>query len=255
MDKSVMQSSSQDVEKEFTKTFEKLKYCRNSYSIWSDFVTIFACSISNIVDKRYFDEREEMYLKIINKYNKDEQELFAKLMAKTFIALTDNPQQDFLGNIFMSLKLGNGANGQFFTPYHICEFMAKLTIDVENVKQTLKDTGSFSVCDPTCGSGALLIAAVNEINTVLKDEKSINLGKIVFAGQDIDYVVAMMCYIQLSILDVPGYIKVGNSLANPISANDLLDNNYWVTPAYIRNNFRIKQISRVESTKELETIG
>lgn len=167
------------IEKEFIKTFEELKYSRNSYSIWSDFVTICACSISNIVDKRYFDEREEMYLKIIKKYNKDEQELFAKLMAKTFIALTNNPQQDFLGKIFMSLNLGSASNGQFFTPYHICEFMAKMTIDAENVKQTLKDTGSFSVCDPTCGSGALLIAAVNEISAVLKDEQSFNLGKIV----------------------------------------------------------------------------
>ena len=231
MKKGDSQGNYQDIEKEFIKTFEDLKYSRNSYSIWSDFVTICACSISNIVDKRYFDEREQMYLKIIKKYNKDEQELFAKLMAKTFIALTNNPKQDFLGKIFMSLNLGSASNGQFFTPYHICEFMAKMTIDVENVKQTLNDTGVFSVCDPTCGSGALLIAAVNEINTALKDENSINLGKIVFAGQDIDYIVAMMCYIQLSLLGMYGYIKVGNALTEPIIANDSLDN-YWFTPRY-----------------------
>lgn len=254
MKKGDLQGKSQDIEKEFIKTFEELKYSRNSYSIWSDFVTICACSISNIVDKRYFDEREEMYLKIIKKYNKDEQELFAKLMAKTFIALTNNPQQDFLGKIFMSLNLGSASNGQFFTPYHICEFMAKMTIDAENVKQTLKDTGSFSVCDPTCGSGALLIAAVNEISAVLKDEQSFNLGKIVIVGQDIDYIVAMMCYVQLSILDVPGYVKVGNSLMEPISENDLLDN-YWFTPAYIKNNFRENKIFGAEISKELEEIG
>ena len=254
MKKGDSQGNYQDIEKEFIKTFEDLKYSRNSYSIWSDFVTICACSISNIVDKRYLDEREQMYLKIIKKYNKDEQELFAKLMAKTFIALTNNPKQDFLGKIFMSLNLGSASNGQFFTPYHICEFMAKMTIDVENVKQTLNDTGVFSVCDPTCGSGALLIAAVNEINTALKDENSINLGKIVFAGQDIDYIVAMMCYIQLSILDVPGYVKVGNSLSDPISENDSLDN-YWFTPAYINNSFRKNQISGVEIQKELEATG
>lgn len=254
MKKGDSQGNYQDIEREFIKTFEELKYSRNSYSIWSDFVTICACSISNIVDKRYFDEREEMYLKIIKKYNKDEQELFAKLMAKTFIALTNNPQQDFLRKIFMSLNLGSASNGQFFTPYHICEFMAKMTIDAENVKQTLTDTGSFSVCDPTCGSGALLIAGVNEISTVLKDEKSFNLGKIVIVGQDIDYIVAMMCYIQLSILDVPGYVKVGNSLMDPISENDSLDN-YWFTPAYIKNNFRENQISGVEIQKELEATG
>lgn len=55
------------------------------------------------------------------------------------MALEKNPEQDFLGSIFMSLNLGNEHNGQFFTPYHVCELMAEVTMEdvVQKVKKTV----------------------------------------------------------------------------------------------------------------------
>lgn len=41
----------------------------------------------------------------------------------------------------------------------------------------------------------------------------------------------MMCYIQLSLLGAAAYIKIGNSLTEPMSSNDTLEN-YWFTPMY-----------------------
>lgn len=35
---------------------------------------------------------------------------------------------------------------------------------------------------------------------------------IIFVAQDIDFKVAMMCYVQLSLLGCAGYVIVGNSL-------------------------------------------
>ena len=43
----------------------------------------------------------------------------------------------------------------------------------------------------------------------------------VFVGQDIDANVAMMAYIQLSLLGCPGYIKIGNSLTEPMTGHVL----------------------------------
>ena len=40
-----------------------------------------ACSISNAVDKFHFDEREKTYLRIVNKYDKEERQLFPQLLA------------------------------------------------------------------------------------------------------------------------------------------------------------------------------
>ena len=41
-------------------------------------------------------------------------------------ALEENPAQDFLGNLYMSLDFGSGWSGQFFTPWHVAEFMAQI---------------------------------------------------------------------------------------------------------------------------------
>lgn len=113
---------------QFIKIFNKLAYRFSPWEVWKDFIVMFACAISNSLDKTHYEEREALYLKTIQKYNKEERELFPQLAAETVIALEENQEQDFLGDIFMNLGLGNKSGGQFFTPYHICELMAKVTI-------------------------------------------------------------------------------------------------------------------------------
>ena len=54
---------------------------------------------------------------------------------------------------------------------------------------------------------------------------------VLVTAQDIDYTTALMCYIQLSLLGMAGYVKIGNSLTEPMSTNDATDN-YWFTPMY-----------------------
>ena len=59
----------QIIEKEFLSIFNQLTNRHNNWEVWSDFVTLCACAISNAVDKKHFNKREELYLKIIKKYN------------------------------------------------------------------------------------------------------------------------------------------------------------------------------------------
>ena len=115
-----------DSKKEFLKLFRQLTNARSSWEVWSDFVIMSACAISNAVDKSHFNEREDLYLKTIKRYTKNEQLIFPKLLAETMMALESNPEQDFLGEMYMSLELGNRRNGQFFTPYHISDLMARM---------------------------------------------------------------------------------------------------------------------------------
>lgn len=97
-----------DPEKEFLKAFEQLTYGKyNAWEVFKDFVVLFATSLSNPVDKLHFREREDRYLRIIKKYQPEEQRIFPQLAAHTVMALEKNPEQDFLGNIFMHLDLGN----------------------------------------------------------------------------------------------------------------------------------------------------
>ena len=198
-----------------------------------------ACSQFNPLDKEHLDKREALYLEVIKKYNKQDQELFPELAAQTVLALEENPEQDFLGSIFMSLNLGNEHNGQIFTPYHVCELLSEMTMD-DTVKKVEQD-GYISINDPCCGAGATLIAG---IHTARKQLEKVNLNyqnHLLVVAQDIDETVALMCYIQLSLLGVAGYVKVGNSLTEPMTDNDNKEN-YWFTPMYYSNVWVLRRI-------------
>ena len=56
-----------------------------------------------------------------------------------------------------------------------------------------------------------------------------------------------MCYLQISLLGVAGYVKVGNSLTDPITSDDTLEN-YWFTPMYFSDIWETRRtIQRIRS--------
>lgn len=226
---------------DFLNSFKKFSGRHRPWDIWSDFITMYACAISNTVDKQYYDSREQLYLKLIRKYSKREQLLFPELVALTVQALDENQEQDFLGSIFMELGLGNEAVGQFFTPYSVCELMASTV--VTDVIDKVNENGYITIHDPTCGAGATLIAGINEAKKQLGKQNINFQNHILVSGQDIDYITALMCYIQLSLLGVAGYIKIGNTLSEPMSTDDSLED-YWFTPMYFSNTWVLRRIFR-----------
>ncbi|GHU53567.1 hypothetical protein AGMMS49975_11960 [Clostridia bacterium] len=216
-------------EKEFMKIFKQLTYSYSPFEVWKDFIFMDACAISNAVDKSHFDEREERYLQVINKYEEHEQLLFPELMVHTVMALEENTEQDFLGHIFMQLEISNTANGQFFTPYNVCQMMSAVTI--RDAAGHVERNGYLTVHDPCCGAGATLIASINETRKQLEPIGLNFQNHVLVSAQDIDETVALMCYIQISLLGVAGYVKVGNALIEPVNPTDTSEN-YWFTPIY-----------------------
>lgn len=226
-------------QKAFLDVFGQLTNRHRSWDVWRDFITMFACSLSNPLDKEHRHKREELYLQTVKKYKKQEQELFPELAAQTVLALEENPEQDFLGSIFMSLNLGNEHNGQFFTPYDVCKMMAEVTMN--GVLLKVERDGYISINDPCCGAGATLIAGIHTAKKQLEKANLNYQNHILVVAQDIDEVVALMCYIQLSLLGVAGYVKVGNSLTDPITGTDDKEN-YWFTPMYFSNTWMMRRI-------------
>lgn len=228
-----------DPEKEFLKMFKELTISHRAWDIWSDFIIMAACSFSNAVDKSHYEEREKRYLQIIKKYNKKEQQLFPTLLAMTVLALEENPEQDFLGHIFMMLDFADRGKQQHFTPYHICELMAQMCMD--DVVEQVRQNGYFTIGDPCCGAGATLIAGIHSAKKKLQKAGMNYQNHIMVSAQDIDEIVALMCYIQLSLLGVAAYVKVGNALTNPISESDTTEN-YWFTPMYFSDIWNMRRI-------------
>lgn len=226
---------------EFVKTFNTLMTSRAAWEVWADFVSLAAISISNAVDKCHSENREKEYIRIQSKYTKDEMVIISKLLAITVMALENNPWQDFLGELYMSLDLGNHWKGQFFTPYSITKMMAKLTFG--NLEQQISEKGYVSVNDCACGAGATLIAAAEEAHIQLEEAKLNWQNHVLFLAQDIDAVTAKMCYIQLSLLGCAGAVKIGNSFTEPMCLGES-DENYWYTPMWFSEIWYYRRLWR-----------
>jgi type I restriction-modification system DNA methylase subunit len=223
-----------DAKKAFAAGFNQLCRTRQRGSVWADLVSAIACSIANAVDKRFFDEREAQYMRIIGQYNKDEQQLFPELFNLIVESMDENPDQDFLGELYMTLELGNSNAGQFFTPYDICRCMSEATIDGRRAREMVDKQGYISINDPACGAGATLVSAANTLRRLDINYQTSAL----FVGQDLDGTVAMMCYIQLSLLGCPGYVHVGDTLTDPMTGSALFGDgkpSTWCTPMFFRD--------------------
>lgn len=245
-----------EIEKDFIKAFNRLSYRHNPWTVWQNFINMVACSISNAVDRQpeTWKAREESYLAAAKAYDKEELDGIAEMLGLTVKALEENPAQDFLGNLYMSLDFGSGWSGQFFTPWHVAEFMAEITFaDGPSLEEELKTKGFISVNDPACGAGCMLIAFAQACR---KMEKINYQRQVLFVGQDIDRVVAQMCYIQLSLLGCPGYVVVGDTLARPTCGPALrpvvhADNEIWFTPMWFSDVWA----ARIAADRFRELIG
>jgi len=229
---------------QFVKLFEKLRYRHGAWQAWHDMVHLFAIEIANSVDYVHAPGRREMYDSIIGKYADEEKELMAQLFAEMVRQLEANPHQDFLGQTYMELRLGNDGSGQVFTPYHISELMARMNL-MSGVKEEIEKKGYVSICDPTCGGGAMLIAGAHVMSEVDPDWKAHTF----FVGQDIDSTVAMMAYVQLSLIGCAGYIRIGNTLEDPPTGGLLGDKSEktWYLPATMMNLVWVQRIYEIES--------
>lgn len=230
-----------DKEKDFLKLFDKLTYSRSGWKVWEDLMTVMACSICNAVDRRKesFERREKQYERAIKALGGVD--IPAQMLGIITMALEENPNQDFLGKLYMNLNLGSHWHGQFFTPYHVCELMAKMQIG-EDCQAEIESKGYLSVGDMCVGAGAMLIAAAE----AFREYKVNYQTSALFVGQDIDPVVAKMAYIQLSLLGCPGYITIGDSLMNPQTGHVLFPNEregqeLWITPMFMHQVWEMRR--------------
>ena len=246
-------------EKEFLDIIQSMTGSYQTWQVWSDVITIMAITVSNSVDRRkdHWEKREQEYLELIRKHDPDK---VARLFAVLVKALDDNPDQDFLGSMYMRLNLGSHWHGQFFTPYDVCRMSAEITLDIDKLKA---QTRFISLCDPTIGGGAMLIAAAR----VLQREGINYQTRACFVGQDIDRIAGMMAYIQMSLLGMPGYVAIANTLTDPIIGPVLepIEKNsqeFWYTPLWFsdvwemrRKWYRIDELmKRSEAVRENATV-
>lgn len=80
---------------------------------------------------------------------------------------------DFLGEIASETELLSRRGGQFFTLYHLCRAMAKMTFG--DVRAHVEEKGLLLVSEPASGSGALVIAMIQIMVTFLGSRSSLRV--------------------------------------------------------------------------------
>ena len=233
-----------DFAKEFEKVFLQLAQRYSRWEVWNDFLYMAAAALARTVPSEKREEREKQYLERIGKYKSEEQELFPQLLSLVVMALEDQPEQDFLGSMYHRLELHQKQKGQFFTPYHISEFMAEIQFPDKEVgiAEEMEKKGYISVADCCCGAGAMLVAFANVARKHGLDYQH----NVLFYAQDIDRTAALMCYIQLSLLGCPAVVVIGDSLVKP---GFHPDNDVWYTLFYYLNWWKFKD-SKEESPEQ-----
>ncbi len=214
MKNSLMEKTNNHYEK-LIKTFESMCGKYSSHSLFCDFLELCAIAIQNQymkeIDLETFEKAEQRYFEIIKNYEKEDLENIAKMLgyltAEAIYRMENGRVSDILGEMFHRLELHNKYKGQFFTPQHICDFMAAITLST-NYKNDTREKGYIKVAEPCCGSGAMIFGAVKAFTDAGGDYKT----QFMVVATDIDVKCTWMTFIQCSLYGIPAIINHGNTL-------------------------------------------
>lgn len=216
---------------ELMRLMRQASYKHAIYDVFRDFCEMSAIAMSNAVDLAHREEREARYLETVKKYDEEHRTLFPKMFACLVEAL-EAGYDDVLGPTFMELEIGNKSAGQFFTPYSLCKMTAQMQID-DALKEKVAERGYVTVGEPACGGGAMLIAFAEAMREAGLNPQT----QMHFTAQDVDPRSAHMTYVQLSLLNMPGIVRIGNTLTMEITSE-------WFTPAHILGGWSRKLMVR-----------
>lgn len=207
--------------KDIIKTINSIAGKYSAYEVFSDWIRCASLSISNscqLFQDKVWQDREQIYLDTIRKYTKEEAQLFVEMFGMLVETLEE--PSDVLGQVYMESGMGSKAAGQFFTPYHLSELCAELSLPEPD------EDGIYRINEPSCGGGGMIIAAAS----ALKKRGIDYQRKMHVVAQDLDWKGVYMCYLQLSLLGINAVCVQGNTLSEPYTGRGYPSDRVLYTP-------------------------
>jgi N-6 DNA methylase len=186
-----------------------LSYGHHTFTIFRHFVELSALALSNVADPRNKVAREAQYLAIVKQYKSEELQQFPPMFGM-LVACLEQETSDVLGMLYHRLELHNHQSGQFFTPYPLCQVMAKML--VHDAKRLGEHHEYIRAHEPCVGSGAMVIA----LTQALREEGINYQHKLHVTAIDIDTVAVSMAYVQCTLLHIPALICHGDTLTGDV---------------------------------------
>lgn len=189
--------------------------------VFTTFLELMANSLASQTDPLNADKRAKRFREMLADMPKELQGEYGKLCMMLFLAVHSckNDPVDVLGTVYHDLRLNSEWNGQYFTPDDASRLMAMITFGAQKGNLTEEDV--FTVNEPTCGSGTMLIAMAW---TMLQENYDYT-SKCLCVAQDIDIRCVWMAYIQLALYRIPAVVIHGDVLTT-----ETWDR--WFTPNY-----------------------
>ena len=197
-----------EAEKNIIKRVERLAGKYNPYNIFNDWITMLGLSIANActaIHGKTYNEREEWYMSVKNKYTEAEFDAFAEMTAYLVESLEEE-MTDVLGGVFMLSGAGNDRLGQFFTPFHLSELNARIALDKMDLTEE-----KLKINEPSSGGGGMIIAVAKVLREMGIDYQK----KMEVVAQDLDWNGVFMSYVQFSLLGIDAIVVQGDTLIEP----------------------------------------
>jgi len=189
--------------REFNSLFSFIARKHDAQRVFDDFLTLVVCCLAR-------QTQETWYLNTIRKYDKDDINIFPKLLGSLFIiydtAIFNGDWCDPLGDFYQEIsgKYKKSGMGQFFTPKSICDIMTQITIQPNEFGK--------NISEPTCGSGRMILS----INNFAKGNY--------FVAADLDPMCVKMTCINLAIHGIKAEVHQQNSLSQETPYNSYVIN-------------------------------
>lgn len=195
------------IQKDFRKILDKIAAKgSDTRRVFDCFVKLSACALSN-------GRREKEYLEEVKRWKKEELSLFAAAFAQLIAEMEEEPFSDLLGPHYMEWALGRKTaqnNGEFHTPEALCQMMAQMTATPEAILSSVEEKGHYSVSEPSCGAGAMILA----VGKSLADFGHGHLiSRLRVTAVDVNKTSCDMCFINTSLWGIPCVVIHGNTLS------------------------------------------
>lgn len=190
---------------------------------YSNFLAYCALLLSSRTDPVHAEQRQGALKQLRKSYSNSEWQIFHQGLEILCSAVTQNIRmgkfEDLFGKTFMQIGASSQSLKQNFTPPSISHILAGITLRLENV---LPQEGFFTISDPTCGSGLLLLSAAEHVAS-----NGFNPSEhLAVQAVDLDTRCVQMAYLNLSLYGIPAVVIHGNAIS-------LEEYSRWYTPAYL----------------------
>lgn len=183
----------------FRASLQSLSNRHDLRRIFDAFVLLAACALA-------MQTRESEYLEEARHWTKEELNTFAIALAALVQEMEAHPFEDLLGAYYMEFALSSKSqqrSGEYHTPKPVCDLMAEIIL---GDMQSLPAQDIITVCEPACGSGAMILALGQKCPPSVRRRLRVT-------AIDINRTACDMTFINTTLWGIPTRIIHGNSLS------------------------------------------